>query len=90
MATPAIERKRKQRAAMKSYIEEHATECLFCGSTNNLEWHHKFAKDGKEKMIGNLWSWKLLKEELPKCWCLCSSCHTKLHRRLVDPLPHLY
>ena len=81
---------KRRRDKLWSIVEEHKTQCLFCGTTENLEFHHV---DTNERSMGSVYdttSVTKLKQELAKCWCLCKSCHTKLHQRLVDPLPVCY
>ena len=65
--------------------------CLFCGCDENIVYHHADSNK-KELSIGAMlhMSTKTLLKELDKCWSLCSSCHIKLHQRLVDPLPECY
>ena len=69
----------------RDLIESHKTPCLFCGTEENIEFHHVNAL-GKEIRVTSLTTIKKINEEVKKCWCLCRSCHTKLHQRLVDPL----
>ena len=74
---------------MAQQAEELKTPCLFCGSEDKIEWHHWNPLD-KVVGIAGANSYELMHKEIKKCWCLCEDCHTKLHQRLVDPLPHLY
>ena len=57
--------------------------CAFCGSTSNLNLHHQ---DPTEKESHRIWSWKEERRlrEIAKCIVLCGSCHTWLHRRLIQ------
>ena len=87
--------KKKHRATVKkrnqNYLNENTTPCLFCGSEDNIHLHHFHPALGKKTrnyLLGC--SIAALKEEMSKCWCLCEDCHTKLHRRMVDPLPICY
>ena len=81
--------KRRDKKRVKDYIKSLATDCLFCGSTDNLNFHHVNPNE-KDIEVANARSKKKVKEEVAKCWCLCESCHTKLHQRLCDPLPSTY
>ena len=89
----AYRKKDRQRQIKKSkeYIEANKKPCLFCNSTENIEFHH-FNANEKETSVTKLYnnSIKRIDEELKKCWCLCYDCHKKLHRRLCDPLPICY
>jgi len=86
--------RRRERLQKQEYIKSKKTPCLFCGSKENIELHHKFAYDKTEE--GSKFrsldrrSYKTIDEEMSKCWCLCEECHSKLHRRLCDPLPQCY
>ena len=81
--------KRKEKERVKDYVKSLATNCLFCGSTDNLNFHHVNPNE-KDIDVVNARSKKKANEEVAKCWCLCESCHTKLHQRLCDPLPSTY
>jgi len=81
--------KRRDKKRVKDYIKSLATDCLFCGSTNNLNFHHVNPNE-KSIEVANATSKKKVNEEVAKCWCLCEGCHTKLHQRLCDPLPSTY
>jgi 5-methylcytosine-specific restriction endonuclease McrA len=74
---------------IQEYIETKKKPCLFCGSTEQIEFHH-FNPTEKEKTVSSFLTFKKVDAELAKCWCLCSSCHKKLHRRMCDPLPICY
>ncbi len=87
--------KKKHRSTVKArnqqYLDEHTEPCLFCGSDNNIQLHHynpALGKKSKNYLFGC--SVAALQKELDKCWCLCYDCHSKLHRRMVDPLPNCY
>ena len=81
--------KEKEYKRWKLIQESLKTECLFCGKTDKLVFHHVNASEKKAEVM-TLRTKKGIREELPKCWCLCESCHTKLHQRLCDPLPDTY
>jgi len=81
--------KKRERKRVKDYIKSLATDCLFCGETENLVFHHVNPNE-KNIDVVNTRSKKKANEEVTKCWCLCESCHTKLHQRLCDPLPSTY
>jgi len=88
MALTSAERKRRQRARVRDDLKKLETPCLFCGE-EEVEWHHVNA-DKKDGLVNSFTNYKRMVEETKKCWCLCRECHTKLHNRLVDPLPHLW
>lgn len=83
--------KKNSRIKLKKYVESLKKPCLFCGSDEKLQFHHVNPTE-KEHLISSLhnWSKKSIDEEISKCWCLCESCHRKLHQRAVDPLPSAY
>ena len=82
-------RKAKSRNKMREWLKEKQTPCLFCGAEEDIIWHH-INPNEKKGRVSDLVSWNYIKEESEKCWNLCESCHTKLHQRLVDPLPECY
>lgn len=83
--------KLKEKRKRAKYIQDSKRPCLFCGSEENIEFHHINPTE-KEYSVTSLasWSYKKVNEELAKCWCLCRECHEKLHRRMCDPLPETY
>ena len=81
--------KKKEKERVKLYIESLTSECFFCGLGENLVFHHVNPNE-KEREVTSASSKKQANEEAAKCWCLCQSCHTKLHQRLCDPLPSAY
>lgn len=74
----------KQRAYQRAWIRRRRAEymqgreCLRCGATEDLEWHH-FVTD--EKVEHRIWSWTRgrLERELSKCIVLCDPCHNEYH-----------
>lgn len=81
--------KKREKERFNLYIESLKTECLFCGTTEDLVFHHVNPNE-KKIDVGSGKSKKSANEEVVKCWCLCEGCHTKLHQRLCDPLPGTY
>ena len=85
--------KKKQRLSerkrVRQYIESLKQDCFFCGSSENIVFHHVNAIE-KTIDVTCCKSKKSATIEAEKCWCLCSECHTKLHQRLCDPLPSTY
>lgn len=53
-------------------------KCVWCGSTKDLELHHK-DKDAKESH--KIWSWApdRFMKELKKCVIVCKKCHDEHH-----------
>jgi hypothetical protein len=86
-----IEKKGQRWKDNLNYIQQLKKPCLFCQSENDIEFHHidPNKKDGCVKDF-KTYSKKRIDEEIKKCWCLCNSCHKKLHKRLCDPLPSCY
>ena len=85
-------RKREREAEKKrinDYIDSFIEPSLFCGSEEDIEFHHVNALE-KDVNVRRLHSIKAIREEAPKCWCLCKKCHKALHQRLCDPLPDTY
>ena len=89
----AAKKKEKRIRAKRNndYIKSLETPCLFCGSEDNIHWHHYNPSDktAEIKKLNHV-SFKKIDREVSKCWCLCGECHRKLHRRMVDPLPNCY
>ena len=83
--------KKKWKKKLTEYLESKKKPCLFCNSTEKIEFHHINPVE-KEYTVTALvsCSYKRIDEEVSKCWCLCHSCHKKLHRRMCDPLPSCY
>jgi cellulose biosynthesis protein BcsQ len=84
----------RERNRKRNYINSKKQDCFFCGADKNktiIEFHHKNPVE-KEFTISNMkWmSYDKINSEIMKCWCLCQKCHTKLHQRLLDPLPESY
>ena len=88
MAT-ATERSRARREKNRAWLKERQTPCLFCGTVENIEWHHTNGND-KEFTMAAANNFTKMEKEIDKCWCLCSHCHSQLHRALVMPLPECY
>jgi hypothetical protein len=55
--------------------------CVDCGTTSNLQFHHKDPNEKTRNMAG-LWkfSWSTIEKELKKCELICSTCHMLRHR----------
>jgi len=84
----------KERNKKRNYINSKKQDCFFCGADKNkvpIEFHHKNSLE-KEFNISNMRakSYAMIDNEILKCWSLCELCHTKLHQRLLDPLPESY
>ncbi len=62
----------------KSFFDNK--ECCVCGSTENLELHHR---DPSKKISHRIWSWgdERRLAEIDKCDILCKSCHGNHHHR---------
>lgn len=62
------------------YLEGQS--CRACGSTENLEIHHK---DPSTKVDNRIFTWAIprLEEELAKCEWLCGACHDEHHAALL-------
>jgi hypothetical protein len=85
------EESKRARKRKSEYILEQKKPCLFCSSEENIEFHHINPLE-KKFILGKGFnhSWESIDLEIKKCWCLCESCHNKLHLRLLDPLPDCY
>tara|TARA_R110001606_G_C14912714_1_gene595568 strand:- start:62 stop:397 length:336 start_codon:yes stop_codon:yes gene_type:complete len=81
--------RQRETQRIRNHLDSILSECLFCGSKEDLVFHHVNASE-KVREVANAGSVKRINEEVVKCWCLCESCHTKLHQRLCDPLPSAY
>tara|TARA_B100001094_G_scaffold53571_1_gene49127 strand:+ start:99 stop:422 length:324 start_codon:yes stop_codon:yes gene_type:complete len=84
----AKSKERKVRANRNyAYIKSLTKPCLFCGSNDNIEWHHYNPMNKSQSIKSmNTVSLNAIDKEFKKCWCLCDSCHTKLHQGIVYPL----
>ena len=83
--------KETERRRKNQFINSYKTPCLFCGSDENVHFHHVNPLEKEfEVSTGKYRSYKNIEKEIYKCWCLCSECHIKLHNRLCDPLPSCY
>jgi len=75
------ERIRERRKQLVNYKKE--LECQRCGYDDHraLEFHHH--NDDKSKsvsrMVGEGYSWEIIKKEIDKCEVLCSCCHRIEH-----------
>jgi hypothetical protein len=91
-----LQNKRNDRARekrkRKELVESWKQPCLFCGEEDKekIEFHHVNANLVKFRLSGIRCGIGAASEEVKKCWCLCKSCHKKLHQRLCDPLPSAY
>jgi 5-methylcytosine-specific restriction endonuclease McrA len=74
---PAEQRKfQRIRAATRraEEVERRGGKCIKCGSTLNLEFHHRNPQTKKDHKV---WSWtqERREAELKKCDLLCKKCH---------------
>lgn len=80
--------KKKQREYQRKWAKrrrsKYVTQCIDCGSNDELEVHHK---DPEQKVSHRIWSWKedRILEELSKCDILCRECHDKQHGLITNP-----
>ena len=74
---------------MRQIIKEATKPCLFCGSEENIVFHHYWPYN-KKIVLSGADTYQELLDEIPKCWCLCNECHNKLHLGVVIPLPECY
>lgn len=80
---PYVDRE-KQRAYQRDWLARRRARyrdgqtCANCGTTENLELHHR---DKGTKVDHKIWSWAIprLEAELAKCEWLCGPCHWELH-----------
>jgi transposase-like protein len=84
MATPEAQREfqRNWLAARRSAWFSGKV-CVSCGTTENLQLHHK---DRKMKVSHNVWSWRQERRdtELAKCEVRCADCHRSFHSEHND------
>lgn len=79
----------KQRAAQLRHVHEKrrlalaGRHCERCGTTDELEFHHR---DPAEKISHRIWSWswERIAKEIEKCEVLCAPCHKAHHRAVAD------
>lgn len=78
-------KKEKQKAheRLAYYKELLGGRCRYCGSTEDLQFHH-IDKTKKKFNISNTLNHKQEKvmKELQKCILLCGSCHRQLHKNM--------
>lgn len=74
--------KEKSLLIKNRWIQFLGGKCSSCGSTQNLEFHHKDPRT-KEMNLGNSWTHdpKKVEAEVKKCILLCKKCHRELHKR---------
>lgn len=64
-------------------IEILGGKCVKCGSTSNLEFHHKNPDEKLNKISSMLsYRWEILSKEILKCELQCYNCHRKFHGKL--------
>lgn len=68
----------KMKARRKIWFDQNGP--CSCGSTENLELHHK---DPSKKITHQIWTWAEDRfiQEADKCIVLCKNCHIDLHRQ---------
>lgn len=92
--TPPMDRKEYLRIYQRKWIAArrklfmHGRVCQRCGSSENMEIHHR---DPGTKIEHRIWSWSIKRiiEELKKCDFLCRSCHweeTKKERKYLGQI----
>lgn len=71
-----LERYHKKRKAL---IQALGGVCVICGTSKNLQFHHKNPKD-KTVDVSKSWDTLKVKDEiLTKCQLLCAVCHKRKH-----------
>lgn len=60
-------------------------ECECCGEKESccLEFHHLDPQQ-KENQPSNIFNWESFKREISKCVVVCSNCHKKIHRGIIN------
>ncbi len=66
---------------MASAISQMGGKCIECGSTENLEFHHRDRKDKTFSVGGSAWNTTVerFNQEVAKCDLLCDECHKRKH-----------
>ena len=85
----STERSRERRERNQAWLKSQQTPCLFCGTDEQIEWHHKNGND-KTITISGANNMSKIKNDINDCWCLCKTCHSQLHRGLVIPMADCY
>ena len=68
-------------------------KCYSCNIYDHpccLDFHHLGEDEKKDticRLVGGGYKWEKIEEEMNKCILLCSSCHRKLHRGLLEIIP---
>jgi len=82
MATKELQREYGRKWVAQRRADFFADKkCEWCGSTDELQLHHR---DPETKIASVIWSWseKRRLEEIEKCIVLCGPCHRKHHAKL--------
>lgn len=79
------ERSRKQRErrrANRLEAEQERGPCKKCGSTVDLQFHHRNPLTKNCKLSNRIWNWSKERRnaELDKCDCYCSTHHKAIHK----------
>jgi len=69
----------KQTQWLNKYKQDKG--CLYCGSKNDLVFHHLDKKMKSFSLCLSSKSLEILQKEVEKCIVLCRSCHSKLHNK---------
>ncbi|MFH1386417.1 MAG: hypothetical protein ABIH50_01970 [bacterium] len=82
----AVQKRRK--LIKEKAIDHKGGKCEVCGYSrchDALEFHH--IDDNNKKFgiseKGYTRSWETVKDEIGKCWLLCSNCHRELHSGIL-------
>jgi hypothetical protein len=68
-------------------------KCYSCNTYDHphcLDFHHLGEEEKKDTicaLVGGGYKWEKIEEEMNKCILLCSSCHRKLHKELLELIP---
>ena len=89
MGNTRLEKRRIRAAWLQEYKAKQ--ECLLCGGTDALEFHHINPYTKRyEIALASTQSERVMQEEIAKCWVLCEECHKKLHLGVLCVLPEYY
>jgi len=80
---PIRARVNRRRLRHKAKVEALRVHCEWCGTKENLHFHHLLPEMKHEKVSKMMTcAWATIAAEINKCLVLCKPCHIKAHQRM--------